>query len=237
MHQPHKTRLLTAALALGAMLLAGCANTLHTQVTNFQAWPQDAAGSSFSIATTTAAESGKWGELERQSYEAQVAQALQAQGLKPVAAGAKARFQATLRLDTKHENRSFSEPVYVPAYAGPYAGPYGGPGAYWGGGVWGDPYFEDGVFARPWLPVYAGERRYNIALDIHLLSVRIVDQQRSKTAGSDAGPVVFEAAAQYAGEPRPMPQLMPYLVRSVFDGFPGQNGQVKQLQFELNKKP
>lgn len=231
MHQPHKTRLLTAAIALGAVLLAGCANTLHTQVTNFQAWPQDAAGSSFSIATTTAAESGKWGELERQSYEAQVTQALQAQGLKPVAAGAKARFQATLRLDTRSENRTYSEPVYLPAYVAPYGN------SYWGGGVWGDPYFEDGVFARPWLPVYAGERRYNIALDIHLLSVRIVDQQRSKTAGSDAGPVVFEAAAQYAGEPRPMPQLMPYLVRSVFDGFPGQNGQVKQLQFELNKKP
>ena len=231
MHQAHKTRLLTVSLALGAMLLAGCANTLHTQVTNFQAWPQDAAGSSFSIATATAAESGKWGELERQSYEAQVAQALQAQGLKPAAAGSKARFQATLRLDTRSENRTYSEPVYLPAYAAPYGN------SYWGGGVWGDPYFEDGVFARPWLPVYAGERRYNIALDIHLLSVRIVDQQRSKTAGSDAGPVVFEAAAQYAGEPRPMPQLMPYLVRSVFDGFPGQNGQVKQLQFELNKKP
>ena len=231
MHQPHKTRLLTAALALGALLLTGCANTLHTQVTHFQAWPQDAAGSSFSIATATAAESGKWGELERQSYEAQVAQALQAQGLKPAAAGSKARFQATLRLDTRRENRTYSEPVYLPAYAAPYGN------SYWGGGVWGDPYFEDGVFARPWLPVYAGERRYNIALDIHLLSVRIVDQQRSKTAGSDAGPVVFEAAAQYAGEPRPMPQLMPYLVRSVFDGFPGQNGQVKQLQFELNKKP
>ena len=231
MHQAHKTRLLTVSLALGAMLLAGCANTLHTQVTNFQAWPQDAAGSSFSIATATAAESGKWGELERQSYEAQVAQALQAQGLKPAAAGSKARFQATLRLDTRSENRTYSEPVYLPTYAAPYGN------SYWGGGVWGDPYFEDGVFARPWLPVYAGERRYNIALDIHLLSVRIVDQQRSTTAGSDAGPVVFEAAAQYAGEPRPMPQLMPYLVRSVFDGFPGQNGQVKQLQFELNKKP
>ena len=227
MHQPHKTRLLTATFALGAMLLAGCANTLHTQVTNFQAWPQDAAGSSFSIATATAAESGKWGELERQSYEAQVAQALQAQGLKPATAGSKARFQATLRLDTRSENRTYSEPVYLPTYAAPYGN------SYWGGGVWGDPYFEDGVFARPWLPVYAGERRYNIALDIHLLSVRIVDQQRSKITGSDTDSVVFEAAAQYAGEPRPMPQLLPYLVRSVFDGFPGKNGEVRQLQIPL----
>ena len=230
MQQAHKTRFLTAALALGTVLLAGCANTLHTQVTNFQAWPQDAAGSSFSIATATAAESGKWGELERQSYEAQVAQALQAQGLKPAAAGAKARFQATLRLDTRSENRTYSEPVYLPAYAAPYGN------SYWGGGVWGDPYYyEDGVFARQWMPVYAGERRYSQQIDFHLLSVRIVDQARK--VGTGEGAVVFDAAAQYAGEPMPMPQLLPYLMRSVFDGFPGQNGQVKQLQFELNKKP
>ena len=227
MHQAHKTRFLTATLALGLSLLTGCASVLHTQVTNFQAWPADAAGSSFSISTASEAESGKWGDLERQSYEAQVAQALQAQGLKPAAAGSKARFQATLRLDTKHENRTFSEPVYVPAYGVPYGN------GYWGGGVWGDPYFEDGVFARPWLPVYAGERRYSVPVEIHLLSVRIVDQQRKPAADSVAGPVVFEAAAQYAGGPVAMPQLMPYLLRSVFDGFPGKNGEVRQLQIPL----
>ena len=229
MHQAHKTRFLTATLALGLSLLTGCASVLHTQVTNFQAWPADAAGSSFSISTASEAESGKWGDLERQSYEAQVAQALQAQGLKPAAAGSKARFQATLRLDTRSENRTYSEPVYLPAYAAPYGN------SYWGGGIWGDPYYEDGVFARQWMPVYAGDRRYSQQIDFHLLSVRIVDQTRKVASGE--GAVVFDAAAQYAGEPMPMPQLLPYLMRSVFDAFPGQNGQVKQLQFDLNKKP
>ena len=229
MQTQHKHRLLLASLFTSLALLAGCANTLRTQVTNFQAWPQDAAGSSFSVSTVTSGESGKWGELERQSYETQLAQALQTQGLKPVAAGSKARFQATLRLDTRSENRTYSEPVYLPAYAAPYGN------SYWGGGLWGNPYYEDGVFARQWMPVYAGERRYSQQIDFHLLSVRIVDQARKGASGE--GAVVFDAAAQYAGEPMPMPQLLPYLMRSVFDAFPGQNGQVKQLQFDLNKKP
>jgi hypothetical protein len=43
---------------------------------------------------------------------------------------------------------------------------------------------------------------------------------------------VFESRAVYEGDNEDLPDLVPYLVRAVFDGFPGQNGRVRLVKFE-----
>ena len=222
-----------------SLFIAGCANTLTTQVSNFNQWPAQTAGATCAVSTVPRGDSEKWGELERKRYESLLADALQKQGLKPAATAADARFHASLRLDTRQETVERSQPVYGPAWGaypyGPY-GAYGWPRGYWHGGVWHDPYLEDGVFGWS-APVYLGERRYQQAVGIYLLSVRISDS--AQKGDTPKGATVFESSAQYAGSPAAVPELMPYLLQAVFSDFPGQNGQVRQvtLPIQQSSKP
>lgn len=43
---------------------------------------------------------------------------------------------------------------------------------------------------------------------------------------------VFESRAVYEGGSDNLPAVVPYLVRAVFDDFPGQNGQVSTVKFD-----
>ena len=43
---------------------------------------------------------------------------------------------------------------------------------------------------------------------------------------------VFESRAVYEGGSGDLPLVVPYLVRAVFDDFPGQNGQVRVVKFD-----
>ena len=224
-------------LLVSAMLLmsAACSSiqTLSTQVSNFNQWPGNGAGASFSVQTVKQAASAHWGDLERQTYEKLIADALQKQGLQPVAAGQKPRFQAYLRLDQKQEKVERSQPVYAPGWAYPYGmgyRPYGWPRGYWHGGVWHDPFLEDGVFGWS-APVYMGERRYEQTLSMVLLGLRISDN--TQKGDTPQGATVFEGSAQYTGQEAALPALMPYLVQALFSDFPGRNGQVRQVSLPI----
>lgn len=225
----------TALAAVMLVLAAGCAstNTLQTQVSNFNQWPANSAGASFSVQTVKQAASANWGDLERQTYEKLIADALQKQGLQPAAAGQKPRFQAYLRLDQKQEKVERSQPVYAPGWAYPYGmgyRPYGWPRGYWHGGVWHDPFLEDGVFGWS-APVYVGERRYEQTVSMVLLGLRISDN--TQKGDTPQGATVFEGSAQYAGQEAALPALMPYLVQALFSDFPGRNGQVRQVTLPI----
>ena len=43
---------------------------------------------------------------------------------------------------------------------------------------------------------------------------------------------VFESRAAYEGDNEDLPDLVPYLVRAVFDGFPGQNGRAREVRLD-----
>ncbi|MFI0546585.1 MAG: DUF4136 domain-containing protein [Brachymonas sp.] len=225
------------ALVVSAMLLmsAACSSiqTLSTQVSTFNQWPADSAGASFRVQTVKQAASAGWSDLEGQTYAQLVADALTRQGLHPAAAGEKARFQAHLRLDSRQEKVQRSQPVYAPAWGYPYAG-YGWPRGYWHGGVWRDPFLEDGVFGWS-APMYMGERRYEQTIAMVLLGLRISDSQQK--GDTPQGATVFEGSAEYAGQEAATPALMPYLVQALFSDFPGRNGQVRQVTLPINPRP
>lgn len=60
------------------------------------------------------------------------------------------------------------------------------------------------------------------------LQLRLLDKQ-----GNPAGQPrpVFESHAVYEGDAA-LPIIASYLVRAVFEGFPGQNGQVNTVSFD-----
>jgi hypothetical protein len=206
-HSQRITAWLGATLALA--ILAGCASPLTTKVSNFNQWPQDAAGSSFSF--TVPASKGY--ELEQQSYENQVQAELNTQGLQRAESAQNARFEVDLITSSSLSEDKYLQPVYQDFYI--YQPPHRD--------LQGNLYWPPSLFA----PRYVGEREITRTLQTSTLRVQIRDRAALAKPG-----VVFESQATYAGDPKDLPTLVPYLVRAVFAGFPGTNGSIKLVKFD-----
>jgi len=203
-------------LALGvAALLTACASPITTRVTSFNQWPADAAGSTFSYITpmdTTR-------QLEQATYEGYVQAELEKRGLKRAPAGENGRLQVDVATSSRSEEKTWLQPVYqdnmvfLPPYRDAAGRVYGG-----------------GWVPDPFGPRYVGDRQMSMTLYVHSLRLRLLD-----TKGTPPGKpprTVFESRAIYEGGSADLPPVVPYLVRAVFDDFPGQNGQVRTVKFD-----
>lgn len=197
------------AASLAVALIAGCAGPLTTKVSNFNQWPQDAAGSNF-IFTVPAS---KGYELEQQSYENQVQAELAKQGLQPAKSAQNARFEVDLITSSSLSEDKYLQPVYQDFYI--YQPPHRDQN--------GNLYWPPSLFA----PRYVGEREITRTLQTSTLRVQIRDRAAIAKPG-----VVFESQATYEGDQRDLPKLVPYLARAVFNGFPGMNGSIKLVKFD-----
>ncbi|MCJ0765687.1 DUF4136 domain-containing protein [Variovorax terrae] len=214
-----KRLLAGGALALAA-LLAGCASPIASKVTTFQRWPADAAGQTFAFARLPLPL--PLGELEQSSYQGLVADELVRQGLKPSVAGAPVRFLVEVRPDVATTSRQSYEPVYASAPYPPYwvSGRFSRRGAFIGGTYGYGPYG----------PRYIGDQLVTRTLQVNRLNVVIRDNLAAPPGGK--APAVFEASAVIQDDAPDLAATMPYLVRSVFEGFPGASGQVRVLKFD-----
>lgn len=202
-----------AALLLAAGLMTACALPVTTKVTNFNAWPTDAAGSDFSFGPGD----GKAGDLEQATYENYVGVELQRRGLKLAEPGRTGRFIVDVTTVASTRQKTFLEPVYQNQLI--YVPPYR--------------YGTGDVFPGYWAPDqfgsrYIGDREVTRTVQVSRLKVRIADT-RTATPRPRA---VFESTAVYEGDIEDLPDTVPYLVTAVFDGFPGQNGRVRVLRFD-----
>lgn len=199
----------TALLAASVALLAGCASTLTAKVTRFNQWPTDAAGHTYSF---TAAEPQR--ELEVGAYQAQVSTELERIGLRAAPAGQAGRFMVQLMANMTERERKKLEPVYrdewmyVPTYRDAHGNLRGG---YWVPDAWG--------------PRYVGDRQVTRKVQVSRLQVHITEPGTKRT--------VFEATAVNEGTGEDLVEVVPYLVRAMFQDFPGANGQVRRLTFDL----
>jgi hypothetical protein len=207
--------LLSCTLLAASALLAGCAMPITAKVTTFSFWPQDAAGATFSYVPPPET---KAGELEQLTYETYVRAELERLGLKYVKPDQKPRFLAEVGTTGTTRERKFLEPVYSNQliFLPPYRDPYGN------------------VFPGYWAPDqfgsrYVGDREVTRTVQVSRMKVRLLDNQAG-TAGKPRA--VFESTAVYEGDNEDLPDLVPYLTRAVFDGFPGQNGKVRQVKFD-----
>ena len=203
-----------AALLLG--FLAACASPLTTRVTSFNQWPADAAGSTFSYVNRA----DNTRELEQATYEGFVQAELEKRGLVRAPAGQVGRLQVDVNISNRTEQKTYLQPVYQDNYV--YLPPYRDAA----GRIFPGTYALD-----PFGPRYVGDRQINTTLQTSTLQLRLLDAQGSPPGKPRA---VFESRAIFerTGRSDNLPQVVPYLVRAVFDDFPGQNGRVRVVRFD-----
>ncbi len=191
----------------GAWILAGCTTMLSANVTTFQKWPANVEGQTYRIAP---ADKGQ-DTLEYQTYADMIRAAIGRVGLIEAQGGAKPRFMLAFEYDNPMR-QGWTERMYDPYFDGPFM-PWGGLGVFRGGWGWGG-----GFYATPTI--------VNVPVEVYenTLTVTIRDM------ASDTQ--VFRTTARSATRNSQLPSIMPYLVRAVFDGFPGNNGQVRDVEYE-----
>lgn len=189
-------------------LLAGCASTLSARVTTFQQWPADAQGASYRLVPPAG------NTLETQTFSDMIRAAIGRTGLYEAQGGQNARF------DVHYEYGSTVTSEWVQSYNDPYYssgfGPWGLGGYYGGFRGWGG-----GIFYSP--PTIV-----NVPVQVNksTLTVTINDNQRQ-------GAQVYKSTA--VSDSDSLVEVMPYLARAVFDGFPGNNGQVRDITYERQR--
>jgi hypothetical protein len=199
--------------AVLVLALAGCASTIDAKVTRFNQWPADAAGQTFSFTTPAAGR-----ELELRAYQALAARELQARGLVPAPEGRAGRFVVEVQATQTERQRTQLVPVYVDdwVYVPAWRDPTRSYGGYW---------VQERFGSR-----YVGDREVTRTLQASELRLLI----REQGTGGELR-TVFEATAMQESPNDDLAEVMPYLMQGVFQDFPGANGQVRRLRFELPK--
>jgi len=208
-----RARLVCGLLVLGA-LLSGCASPITARVSSFQQWPANVVGSHFGFLAPV----DHTRELEQASYAGLVAVELNKQGLQAAASGQPARILVDLNVSSQLENRSYSRPVYQDQYV--YRPGFRDAAGRIYPGYW---------MPDPFGPRYVGNQQLMQTVQVSSLRLRLLDTQGP--AGSSPR-TVFESTATHEGSPAPLPSVVPYLVRAVFEGFPGANGREQVVRFK-----
>lgn len=196
--------LFAALLALG-----GCASTLSARVTTYQQWPVGAQGEYYRIVPAP----DQSGNLQFGAFSDMLRAAIGPTGLREAVQGAEPRF------DVRIEYHNPVRQVWVQRYNDPYWDGWMGPGfgGYYGGwSRWGG----GGIFYTPSVS--------NVPVDVYrnTLTVTMNDRQAN-------GREVYRATAVHSSQANNLDAVMPYLMQAIFDGFPGNNGQVREIRYEL----
>jgi len=203
----------------GACLLAGCASTLTTSVTQFQRWPALPAtaapsqtGQSYQTYRMAAMPNSVANALEYQTYADMIRAAIGPVGL------TEARENEAPRFVVSFEYAAPMRQILVERWNDPwFPYPWWSYGRYRGGWGWG---WGGSFYMHPvTVPVQAFD---------NTLTVSIQD------ATNDTQ--VFRTTARATTLQPQLNRVMPYLVRAVFDDFPGNNGQNREIKYEWEKE-
>lgn len=210
---PVLRRVLSLPVALLLLaLVGGCTTPITAKVTNFNAWPRDAAGATYSFASADPQRD----ELEQSTYEGYVGAQLERHGLREAPEGQMGRFLIEVRASDTTRQKTVLEPVYdnqliwTPPTRDRYGNVYHG---YWRPDRFG--------------PRYIGDREVLRTVNVNRLAVRILD-----TRGGSRPRPVLNTSAVYEGELEDLPDMVPYLARALFREFPGHNGKVHVVKFD-----
>ena len=219
---------LTFTLIAAMLMLGGCASTIRTDVTAFNAWPADVPDTSYVFERTKAQDDS----LEYRSYENLVRNAVRKLGLQEAEAGKKPSLKIMLDFNQQVADVRSIQPVVVdPYFYGPsfYGGGFYGRGFYgrgWYGNRFGygyhgfgyDPFFAAAPVVAYQDVTYQVNRR-----QLHVLMSRYVD-----------GKAVYDVRVNSQGQNPSLAAVMPYLVRSAFADFPGKNGVTRIIDMKMD---
>jgi hypothetical protein len=203
--------MITAVAAL-SLLLGGCATTIRSDVTTFHQWPAQIADKSYAFEAPAPQDN----TLELQNYENLVRGQLARLGFHE--APQAAALKVAVRVTTADVPTQVLYPAMAPFY--PYSARFGYAGLrrrYWGGG-WYSPFYDP--FWGP-VPRYdvEEEHRYHRQLQIAITS-------------SADGKRLFDVTVRNVGKTMSTPAVMPALVQSAFEGFPGPNGGARVIELK-----
>lgn len=217
---------LAILVAATSLLLSGCATTISSNVTTFQQWPASLPDKSYVFDMPAPSDD----TLELRTYQAMVAQELSKLGFSPADSAESAKLKVGVHFST------VDRPIRVLQATDPFwNGGYGGYGGFYGRGYygrgfgrgyWGGSYRWAGYgpFYDPWMygPLELQE------------SIRHQYERQLRVAiNTVSGQKLFDVTVQNTSRKQSTPAVMPALVQSAFTGFPGQNGQVKQVDLTI----
>lgn len=196
---------------LSVIGLAACSsiNTFSTKLNSFQNWPSDAVGKKYAFAQDTSK------NLEYKTYADAIAKEMWKTGLVPAANKAEAQyivdFKVNIELKEKLVREYYDEPVIYPSFG-------------FGYGDWGWGYSSMlGGFDIGYVPRVA---TYPVQFNRYALALGIKSKNDQP---------VYQATVLADSNKTSLMQVFPYLTASIFDNFPGENGQVKYVEFDINK--
>jgi hypothetical protein len=192
---------------LALCLLTGCASKLAANVTSFQQWPANVDGQTYRIEPPP----NEKNALEHQTYADMVRAAISKTGLVEAQGKDKARFAVSFQYENP-VRQTWVEQAYDPYFNGPFM-PFGSVGFFRGGWGWGGGVYMAPTYVNTPVDVYEN----TLTLSIH--------DNASQTQ-------VFRSTARALTREAKLPAVMPYLVRAIFDGFPGNNGQAREVEYE-----
>ncbi|MEX5748912.1 DUF4136 domain-containing protein [Massilia sp. X63] len=210
-------RLMIAAGAALALLLTGCATTIRSDVTTFHQWPAQIQDKSYMFEAPPVHDD----TLEYRAYQDLVRGQLARLGFRD-AGGGKPALTVSMRFTTTDVPVRVVEPIspfYDPFYRPFYhpAARFGYRGVrrpYWGG--WYSPFYDPF-----WSPAYqvSVEHQYRRELQIGI---------KSATDGKR----LFEVTVHNTSRELSTPAVMPALVQSAFEGFPGPSGVARRVELK-----
>jgi len=201
-------RLITAVAAACTLALAGCATTIRSDVTTFHQWPANLTSKTYSIDAPDPADD----TLEVRSYLDLVRGQLARLGF--TEAGADAALKVKMRF------RTTDVPVRVVQAVDPFWGPSS---RY---GYWGSPYRRS-AFRGFYDPFWAGPAGYQV-VERHVYQRDVQVAIRSAVDGKP----LFDVTVHNNSSSASTPALMPALVQSAFEGFPGPNGGARRIELK-----
>jgi uncharacterized protein DUF4136 len=195
----------SAALAIGAFGIAGCAETLNTTVSRYQAMPAPQ-GQTFIVVPGNGMAAN--GGLEFQRYASLVAQQLAARGYTPAADAQSANLVVQFGYAVDHgQVRIVDQPYFADPFYSPFYYPrFGYRSAFRFG--WNDPFWYGGGGIDSYV-------EYHPMVELHI-----------RGAGNQA---LFDGRAQARSTTNRLDRVVPSLVEAMFTGFPGRSGETVKI--------
>lgn len=214
-------RILAATSAALTLLLTGCATTIQSDVTTFHQWPGETAEKSYVFEAPKAEED----TLELRSYQNLVRAELAKLGFRDAGPNEKPALTVSMRFTTTDVPVRYLMPMHSPAFMGPrwgYASPFYRPywagRRYWGGG-WYSSRFYDPFW--DWQPSYQEVVRHVYKREVQVAIKELATGKR-----------LFDVTVHNESRERSTPAVMPALVASAFQGFPGPSGVARRVELK-----
>jgi hypothetical protein len=200
-------RFLIAAVAGLSLLLGGCATTVRSHVTTFSQLPASLADKTYVFAAPPAQDD----TLEFRAYQNMVRGELTRLGFHDAGAGGTPTITVNMRFLTTDIPVRVVQ-VVPPSY---YYGYRGMRRHFWGGPFY-DPFWYGGMYDD------RIEHQFRRELQVSMVSAQ--DHRR-----------LWDVTVRNLSRIESTPLIMPALVRSAFEGFPGPNGQGRIIELKLDE--